>query len=288
MDNFTKFTYKGETTMPEALQKAQEIKDFFHTYQEAFEEELLDEAVNVRDRIDEILKIGNIDLVSNAHKVVGYIIDGEEEDLKLFAKQEGIAWATHSIELSFKLEWIQAIRRTLWTFLQQYNDATRNKVAFDFFSMENDINSRVDSFLNTFFISYSTYKDTLIMAHRQLVENLSVPIIPINTSVSILPLIGSIDSFRTSILEEKVLNEVGSSQIDTLILDMSGIADMEPEVIHQLMKIIDGTAMMGCKSVITGLRSEVVRKMINLGLSFDPNTKTLGTLQQALKTYLVV
>lgn len=274
--------------MADALQKSEEIKDFFHKYREAFEEELLEEAVNVKDRIDEILNIGNIDLVSNAHKVVGYIIDGEEDELKLFAKHEGIAWATHSIELTFKLEWIQAIRRTLWTFLEQYNDATLNEVAFDFFSMEKDINSRVDTFLNTFFISYSTYKDALLLSHRELVENLSVPIIPINSSVSILPLIGAVDSFRTSILEEKVLTEVGRNHIDTLILDLSGIADMEPEVIHHLMKLIDGTAMMGCKTVITGLRTEVVRKMIQLGLSFDPKTKTLGTLQQALQEYLAV
>ncbi|MGI2328960.1 STAS domain-containing protein [Planococcus sp. YIM B11945] len=273
--------------MTHPLQNAEEIKKFFHKYQEAFEEKLLAEAVNVKDKIDEILAIGNIDLVTNAHTVVGYIIEGQEEELIQFAKKEGIAWATHSIELSFKLEWVQAIRRTIWTFLQQYNDATLNKVAFDFFSMEKDINTRVDAFLNTFFISYSTYKDSLILAHRQMVENLSVPIIPINTSVSILPLIGSMDSFRTSVIEEKVLTEVGISRIHTLIMDLSGIADMEPEVIHRLMKIIDGTGMMGCKTVITGLRAEVVRKMIHLGLSFDPKTKTLGTLQQALKEYLI-
>lgn len=274
--------------MADALQKSNEINTFFVKYQEAFEEKLLEEAVNVKDQIDKILKIGNIDLVSNAHKVVGYIIEGQEEELKMFAKQEGIAWATHSIELSFKLEWIQAIRRTIWTFLQQFNDATSNKTGFDFFSMEKEVNTRVDTFLNNFFINYSTYKDSLLMAHRQLVENLSVPIIPINASVSILPLIGSVDSFRTSILEEKVLTQVGDSHIETLILDMSGIADMEPEVIHHLMKIIDGTAMMGCKTVITGLRAEVVRKMINLNLSFDPKTKTLGTLQNALSEYVTV
>ncbi|MDJ0331551.1 STAS domain-containing protein [Planococcus sp. S3-L1] len=274
--------------MVKPLQKSEEIKAFFLKHQEAFEEKLSEEAVNVKNKMDEILTVGNIDLVTNAHAVVSYIIDGQEEDLRLFAKQEGIAWATHSIELSFKLEWIQAIRRTLWIFLQQYNEATDNGSTFDFFAMEKDINSRVDVFLNTFFISYSTYKDSLIKAHRQLVENLSVPIIPINSSVSILPLIGSVDLFRTSILEEKVLNEVGISRIDTLILDLSGIADMEKEVIYHIMKIIDGTALMGCNTIITGLRAEVVRKMIHLDLSFDPKTKTLGTLQQALKTYLVV
>lgn len=274
--------------MTEYLQNSAELKQYFVNNAALFEENLLSEAVNVKDKIDEILAIGNIDLVNNAHKLVVYIIDGKEQELKNFAKQEGIAWATHAIELSFKLEWVQAIRRTIWTFIEKYNEHSVDHWDLSFFQLEKEINTQVDTFLNAFFINYSTYKDSLLKAHRQLVENLSVPIIPINSSVCILPLIGSVDSFRTNILEEKVLMEIGVSRIQTLIMDLSGIADMEPEVIHHLMKIIDGTAMMGCKTVITGLRTDVVRKMIHLGLSFDPKTKTLGTLQQALKTYLVV
>lgn len=274
--------------MAEDLQNSLALKDFFEENHKQFEDKLLSEAVNVKDKIDEILSIGNIDLVTNAHFLVGYIIEGKEKELQAFAKQEGIAWATHSIDLSFKLEWVQAIRRTIWVFIEKYKESNSEQAKFEFFLLEKEINTRVDSFLNTFFISYSTYKDSLLTAHRELVENLSVPIIPINTSVSILPLIGSVDSFRTNILEEKVLLEIGLSRIQTLILDLSGIADMEPEVIHHLMKIIDGSAMMGCKTVITGLRPEVVRKMIHLNLLFDHKTKTLGTLQQALKEYLVV
>ncbi|MDN7246474.1 STAS domain-containing protein [Planococcus shenhongbingii] len=274
--------------MAQALENSKELKTFFENNREDFEEHLLSEAVNVKEKIDEILAIGNIDLISNAHKLVVFIIDGQEEQLNLFAKQEGIAWATHSIALTFKLEWIQAIRRTLWKFIEHYNLTLAKKMPMDFFRLEEGLNSGIDTFLNTFFINYSTYKDSLILAHRQLVENLSVPIIPINASVCILPLIGSVDSFRTNILEEKVLTEIGRSRIQTLIIDLSGIADMEIEAIHHLMKIIDGTAMMGCKSIITGLRTEVVRKMIQLDLSFDQKTKTLGTLQQALKEYLIV
>ena len=274
--------------MEDSLQNLFELKEFFEENSKKFEEKLLSEAINVKDKIDEILAIGNIDLVNNANKLVVYIIDGNEKELQLFAKQEGIAWATHSIALSFKLEWVQAIRRTLWNFIAQYNELINEQMTSNFFYLEKEINNQVDTFLNTFFISYSTYKDSLITAHRELVENLSVPIIPINTSVCILPLIGSVDNFRTSIIEEKVLTEIGISRIQTLIIDLSGIADMEHSVIDHLMKIIDGTSLMGCNTVITGLRTEVVRKMIHLGLSFGPSTKTLGTLQQALKEYLII
>lgn len=267
-----------------------ELKDFLKKNNQKFEKMLLSEAVNVKDKIDEILTIGNIDLVNNAHKLIIYIIDGKRRELQLFAKQEGIAWATHSITLSFKLEWVQAIRRTIWKLIEDYNElhSLDHSVALNFFRLEQEINTLVDTFLNTFFISYSTYKDSLILAHRELVENLSVPIIPINASVCILPLIGSVDIFRTSTLEDKVLTEIGRSRIQTLIIDLSGIADMETEVIDHLMKIIDGTSLMGCETIITGLRADVVKKMIHLGILFDHKTKTLGTLQQALKDYVII
>lgn len=270
-----------------SFQNSYSIKEFIEQNKENFKNALLDEAVNVKDKIDEILRIGNINLVNNAQKLVIDIIDGNEQELRSFANQEGIAWATHSIALSFKLEWIQAIRRTVWNFIQKYNELSDNNRLNDFFQMEQQINNRVDQFLNTFFISYSTYKDKLITAQRQLVENLSVPIIPISSTICILPLIGSVDSYRTAILEEKVLTEIGRLRIQTLIVDLSGISDMANDVIDHLMKIIDGTSMMGCNTVITGLRAEVVRKMIHSGQTFYKKTKTLGTLQQALKEYFI-
>lgn len=265
---------------------SEKIKEFVKQNKDNFENDLLLQAVNVREKIDDILKYGNIDLINNAHRLVILVIDRKEQELMAFAKQEGIAWATHQLTLGLKLEWVQAIRRTLWSYIKKYNDTVQDASIQDFFEVEKLINNQLDQFLNTFFINYSTYKDQLILSQRKLVENLSVPIIPITPSVSILPLIGTVDSFRVNILEEKALTEIGESRIETLILDLSGIAEMEADVIDNLMKIIEGSAMMGCNTVITGLRTEVVRKMISLGRKFDKSTRTLGTLQQALNEYI--
>ncbi|WP_050615565.1 STAS domain-containing protein [Bacillus testis] len=263
------------------LEFIQENKDFF-------EDSLLNEASNVKEKIEEILMVGNIDLINNAHLLVQYIIQEKEQELQSFAKQEGIAWATHEIPLSFKLEWVQAIRRTVWKFLQKYNEKTTNKVLTEeFFSVEKQVNNQVDRFLNVFFITYSQYKDSLIRAQKELVENLSVPIIPITPTMCILPLIGAVDLHRTAILEEKILKEVGKLHIQTLIIDFSGMMEMETEVIVHLMKIIEGTSLMGCNTVITGLRAEVVRNMINAGMRLNEKAITLGTLQQALNKYLL-
>ncbi|MFG6150606.1 STAS domain-containing protein [Halobacillus sp. B23F22_1] len=262
-----------------------DLKAFIQTNKQRFENTLLCEAMNVNDKIDEILRIGNIDLVQNAHELVGYIIDEEEDSLRSFAQQEGIAWATHSLTLSFKLEWIYAIRRALWSFIQKFYEYTGQKDIKYFFEVEYKINNSIDNFLNTFFIRYSTYKDKLLKAQEEMVDNLSVPIIPINRSICILPLIGSIDSHRADILNEKVLTEVASLRIQTLILDLSGIAEMNKDVIVDFMKVIEGTSLMGCKIVITGMRKEIVTEITKSGIPFNQNTDTLATLQQALTEY---
>ncbi|MCK1984691.1 MULTISPECIES: STAS domain-containing protein [Peribacillus] len=264
------------------------IMEFLLQNKSEFEEYLLSAAVNVRDKIEEILLIGNVDLLNNAHKLIRYIVEHNETDMIAFAEKEGVTWATHSLTLSFKLEWIQALRRTLWTFLYKFE---QDKKAFMedskvFFELEKKVNESVDVFLKSFFVSYSDYKDKLILAQQNLVENLSVPIIPVTSTTCVLPLIGTIDYSRIQIIEEKVLMEIGKLRIQTLILDMSGIIEMEVEMITDLMKILDGTAMMGCKAVVTGLRPEVVTKMIRSGIQLDNKAETKGTLQQALKDYL--
>ncbi len=265
------------------LQEGQQIKEFFNQHQTEIEENLLAEAVNVKEKIEEIQMIGNINLIENAHRLIGYVVEQNTEDLEKFAEQEGIVWARYSMTLTFKLDWVHAIRRTLWSFLYRY-DQTQNKsdCKEEFYALEKTINEQIDKFLNVFFISYSMYKDKLLEAERKLVENLSVQIIPISSTTAIFPLIGTIDSYRSETIEDKVLAQVGRGRIQTLIIDLSGVADMEGEVIHHLLKVIDGISLMGCEAIITGTRADIASKMVKEGLTFRDKAEVKANLQQAI------
>ncbi|MFT4414748.1 ATP-binding protein [Fredinandcohnia humi] len=293
----TKFTIKlpnqrqskkrGVRKMSLKYKDTDSMKEFFLENKEYFEEKLLEEAINVKDKIQEIHTVGNINLVENAHKLVLYVVEEREHELITFAKQEGMAWARNSITLAFKLEWVQAIRRTLWDFIYNYDllldlETTRD----DFFTLEKKINELMDHFLTHFFISYSKYKDELLESQRQLVENLSVPIIPINKDIYIIPLIGSMDHVRIETLEDKVLAGIGVDHIRTLIMDLSGVAFMDNGVIQSFSKLLEGIKMMGCKTVLTGIRADIVKKMIALDISFSNIAESKGTLQLALHDYL--
>ncbi|KAA0546256.1 STAS domain-containing protein [Bacillus sp. BGMRC 2118] len=278
---------KGVKKLNLTFSESATLKDYFIDNQKDFEAKLLDEAINVRDKIEEIHQIGNINLLSNANKLVMYLIEEREHELTSFAKYEGIAWAKHSLTLAFKLEWVQAIRRTVWLFLYNYEvDSGSNSVIEDFYNTEKKVNELVDKFLTTFFISYTKYKDELLEEQRQLVENLSVPIIPINRSICILPLIGFIDYLRIGTIQEKVLVEIENQRIQTLIMDLSGVPPMDHNIMQRLLSIIDGIAMMGCKTILTGLRAEIVTQMVSKGDGFYGRAEFKGTLQVALNDVL--
>jgi rsbT co-antagonist protein RsbR len=265
----------------------EKLTDFIRDNKQNFQEKLLSEAVNVASKITDILETGNIDLLKNAQKLSLYVVEQKEEQLIAFAQQEGVAWAEHALTLAFKLEWVQAIRRTLWHFIYQYDRINNHfNSREEFYALEKRINDKIDQFLNTFLISYSKYKDELIASQRDLVEHLSVPIIPLSQSVAVLPLIGMVDTYRIQTIEEKVLTGISDLKIQTLIIDLSGIANMEMHVIDHFQKILTGISMMGCKAILTGLRADLVRTMIHSGISFEERAETKGTLQQTLKEYL--
>ncbi|MFS0862249.1 ATP-binding protein [Fredinandcohnia sp. 179-A 10B2 NHS] len=293
----TKFTIKlpkqhqpknrGVRKMSLEYKETDSVKEFFLENRDYFEERLLEEAINVKGKIEEIQTVGNINLVNNAHKLVLYVVDEREHELITFAKQEGMAWARNSLTLAFKLEWVQAIRRTLWDFLYNYDLLlNKNSTRDDFFTLEKKVNELLDHFFSHFFISYSKYKDEQLESQRQLVENLSVPIIPINKNIYIIPLIGTIDDIRAETIEDKILTGIGEDHIRTLIMDLSGVAFMNDSAMRRFIKILEGIKMMGCKTVLTGIRADIVKKMIALEISFADIAESKGTLQLALNDYL--
>lgn len=278
------YIQRGVRNLPLHYEEGCTVKDFLFENRKAFEERLLDEAINVKDKIEEIHHIGNINLLNNAHTLVLFVVERQIHDLISFAKQEGVAWAKYSLTLAFKLEWIQAIRRTLWDFLYNYELLSNNETnRAAFFTMEKNVNEMLDQFHSHFFISYSKYKDELLNQERKLVENLSVPIIPINDEICILPLIGQIDQQRIQTIQNKVFDEIESSHIQTLIIDLSGVASMAAEATDHLKKIIDGIKMMGCSTILTGFRADLVKTLITSDISAIRHAEFKGTLKLALK-----
>ncbi|MFA8438523.1 hypothetical protein [Pueribacillus sp. YX66] len=73
--------------------KTEKLCDFFIENRLQFQDQLLEEVVNVTGKIDEIDRVGDIDLLSNAQRLVLLVVEDKLNELEEFAKQEGVAWA---------------------------------------------------------------------------------------------------------------------------------------------------------------------------------------------------
>jgi len=276
---------KGVVIMNLTYEQGHSLKDFLSVNKNAFEEMIFNEAVNIKDIMQEIKMMDSIDLLSNAHKLVAMLVDNRDLEIVSFAQQEGKLWAMHSsLNLAVKLEWFQAISRVLWDFIYNFERLSeQHPTREQFFALERQINTTLDIFLRHFFMSYTMYKDELIQSQQKKIIELSVPIIPLSSTISILPLLGGIDIPRTEIIQEKVLQEISMHKIRILLIDLSGVALLDTSVIRTLFKLVEGISYMGCRTIVTGIRPEIASAMISLDHSYWGKIETKGTLQQALE-----
>ena len=269
-----------------ALQYEQgiDLYEFIVHNQQEFERQLLAETVGVKDASQDIKATSAIDLLSNVHKLIKLTIEHNDRAIIRFAQEEGQLWAKHStLHLAVKLEWFQAVRRVLWIFLYNYELFSEQQMSRDqIFTLERHVNLSLDTFLRHFFMSYTSFKDDQIKYRREMIDDLSVPLIPVSGSISIFPLLGMVDARRAKVIQEVVLERVGASGIQTLLIDMSGASFSDTSVVLQVFKIMNGIGYMGCNATITGIRSEIANIMVDMNLVFTERIQMKGTLQQAL------
>lgn len=120
--------------------------------------------------------------------------------------------------------------------------------------------------------------------HKRLlreINEVSASIVPVLDGISILPLIGSIDTDRANQLMEDIPLKIQQQAVECLIIDFSGIYNFDEVVTDYLLKINAVMQMLGVRSIITGIRPELAHAATELGLNLF-SMKTMATVQQAL------
>lgn len=84
-------------------------------------------------------------------------------------------------------------------------------------------------------------------------RSLSIPIVPIHESVLLVPLVGAFDAYRAQVLTSRVLDALPAARAKFLLLDISGVAKVDAEVLHHLLKTVRGARLLGCHALLSGL-----------------------------------
>ncbi|KMY55639.1 RsbT co-antagonist protein RsbRB [Bacillus sp. FJAT-27231] len=126
-----------------------------------------------------------------------------------------------------------------------------------------------------------TYQTKMLEAQREMINELSSPVIMLKGGVALLPLVGDIDTQRAKFLLENTLKQCAKLQVNHLLIDISGVVMIDTMVAYQLFQLIEALNLIGVKSTLSGIRPEIAQTAVQLGLNFD-SVHTVSTLSRAL------
>ncbi len=212
------------------------------------------------------------------------IIEMKTEEIMDVAKERGVRSAKTEFPMHLAWELFQSSRGIIWNAIKAfYHESSTTLDTEEFFTLERKVNDIIDLYIDSYTAYYVNYKEDLLKSHRETVDELSVPIIPIAERVCILPIVGNVDTYRAKKIREKTLVRVKELKANQLIIDISGVPYVDTAVVNHLFKIVKGIKLLGCSTILTGISPEIADTMIELGIEIDSELKTKSDLQQALQ-----
>ncbi|WP_165763705.1 ATP-binding protein [Halalkalibacter urbisdiaboli] len=262
----------------------QTFSEFFTNNKQEFDNLLYIQGKELLESLKESNQVDDKLIMESTNTIISLLNEQNEYGLTMHAKEQGRIWAQHDLELILILDWLQLLRKAYWDILfNYYQHIELNKE--EFFELERNINYYLDTFLKHFSSSFHEYKNELLMSQRELINELSVPVIPLTDTMAILPIVGTIDTMRAKQIQENVLMQTYELKLKHIIIDLSGVPYMDTAVVGHIFKIINGISIQGCNSTITGIRPEITNAMVELGIELHKKVETMGTLQQAIEEY---
>ncbi len=144
------------------------------------------------------------------------------------------------------------------------------------------INKLIDSFGMVTFESFIRGREEVILRQTDEITEISTPVIRVWDGILALPIIGTLDSSRTQVVMENLLQEIVNTGSSIAILDISGVPAVDSLVAQHLIKTVSATRLMGAECIISGIRPEIAQTVVHLGIDLS-NVATKATLASALK-----
>ncbi|ROR46297.1 STAS domain-containing protein [Kitasatospora cineracea] len=133
--------------------------------------------------------------------------------------------------------------------------------------------------------AYARTREEIISAQAEQLLELSTPVVKLWENVVAVPLVGTLDSARTQVVMEKLLQSLVDSGSEHAIIDITGVPAVDTEVAQHLLKTVVAARLMGAECTISGIRPQIAQTLVALGVQFG-DIVTKATLADALRHVL--
>ena len=127
---------------------------------------------------------------------------------------------------------------------------------------------------------YQRSREDVVRRQQDEIAELSTPVVKLWDGILALPLIGTLDSARTQVVMENLLQAIVDQSADLAIIDITGVPTVDTLVAQHLLKTIAAARLMGADCIVSGIRPQIAQTMVHLGVELDVVSK--ATLADAL------
>jgi rsbT co-antagonist protein RsbR len=186
------------------------------------------------------------------------------------------------LPLSYLTQGLQAARRVVLNLLVE-TENDKEKVS----AVYREIDRWLDPILNRVVENSSQIWERTVSVQKTALLELSAPLIPVFKNISVMPLIGSIDTERAKLIMENLLNGVIKYRSEVVLIDITGVPVVDTMVAHHIIQAADAVRLLGSTCILVGIRPEIAQTIVSLGidLSLFP---TKSTLQKGMENALEI
>ena len=143
----------------------------------------------------------------------------------------------------------------------------------------------VDAMAQFTVTTYQQSREDIIRRQQLDLLELSTPVIKLWEGVLAVPMIGTLDSSRTQLVMEALLQRIVDTGSELAIIDITGVPTVDTLVAQHLLKTVTAIRLMGAECIISGIRPQIAQTIVHLGIDLQGIT-TKGTLADALSIAL--
>jgi rsbT co-antagonist protein RsbR len=131
------------------------------------------------------------------------------------------------------------------------------------------------------FEAFASARESIIAEQAEQLLELSTPVVKLWEGIVAVPLVGTLDSARTQVVMEKLLQTLVDTGSEHAIIDITGVPAVDTQVAQHLLKTVVAARLMGAECTISGIRPQIAQTIVALGIEFG-DISTKATLADAL------
>jgi len=148
-----------------------------------------------------------------------------------------------------------------------------------------DVSELFDSLAMHTIRTFQKSREAVIKRQQEELLELSTPVVKLWDGILALPMIGTLDSQRTQVVMESLLQRIVDTGSEIAIIDITGVPTVDTLVAQHLLKTVTAIRLMGADCIISGIRPQIAQTIVHLGLDLQ-GVSTKANLADALKLAL--